>query len=175
MAGSSIAMSDHVANRRRLWQTVRDIAILLAVASLVALLSGAVRLARAKTVAGWPQAPGVITAAGIETAAIPGRAIRYVPAVSMDYTYEVAGHDYDGDRINLETTPIEADSAEAHRLLATYAEGTAVMVRYNPADAAESALEAAPVEGLLNPGLFLLGLAAFAGVLALVVRRSSFT
>ncbi len=158
------------ANRLRLHQTLRDIAILFAVAAVLALTFAAVRSVRTNAAGSWPTVPGVITQSDIQTVAIPGRMIRYVPAVQIAYTYSVAGQRLTGTTVSLETTPILADTPEAERLLMTYPVGAAVDVRVNPADPTDSVLEAVPPTGAFVPALILLGLALGTGLLALVVR-----
>jgi hypothetical protein len=162
--------TDRAANRRRLAHTVRDTALLWAVAGLIALAFAGVRLLRTNAAAAWPTAPGVITASGIETVAVPGRQIRYVPAVAIAYTYDVAGQTFTGTAVGRDTTPVVEGTAEAGRLLAAYPAGAPVTVFVNPNDPAEAFLETAAPDGLFRPGLLLLGGAAVVGLLAAVLR-----
>lgn len=164
------SLTDAAANRLRLHQTVRDIAVLLAAAAVIALLFGGLRLLQANATADWPTAPGVVTASGIETIAIPGRAIRYEPAVHIAYDYEVAGQRYAGTAVSPDRTPVLAGLPEAERLLATYPVGAAVSVLTNPANPAESYLETAAPDGLFTPGLLLLAGAAAVGLVAWLLR-----
>jgi hypothetical protein len=165
--------TDPAANRRRLAQTVRDMALLLAAAGLLALAFAGVRLLRNNAAAAWPTAPGMITASGIETVAVPGRQIRYVPAVAIAYTYDVAGQTFTGAAVGRDTTPVAEGTAEAARLLATYPVGAPVTVFVNPANPAEAFLEPAAPDGLFRPGLLLLAGAAVVGLLAAVLARAS--
>jgi hypothetical protein len=165
--------TDPDANRRRLAQTVRDLALLLGVAGLLALAFAGVRLLRSNAAAGWPTAPGVITASGIETVAVPGRQIRYVPAVAIAYTYDVAGQPFTGTAVGRDTAPIAEGTAEADRLLAAYPVGAPVTLFVNPANPAEAYLEPAAPDNLFRPGLLLLAGAAVVGLLAAVLARPS--
>lgn len=163
-------VADRASRRQWLSEALRDMAILYAVVVLLAVLFAGVRLAQAQATARWPTVPGEIASSGIELTAIPGRAVRYEPAVAITYRYEVAGVAYTGHAISRDRVPVEAGTAEAERLLATYPAGRPVQVYVNPNDADEAFLEVAETGNLFLPAAVLSGLALIAALLSRLIR-----
>ena len=128
-------------NWYRFLQTLEGIVALLFAAGLVALLSGGADLLRARGMAGWPSAPGTVTASETYTAEFRGMGTRRAPAVRVTYDYHVGDAAFAGDRIGIKTAAVEANTAEGRRLLAQYPVGAAVTVYYDPADPATAVLE----------------------------------
>lgn len=102
---------------------------------------------RAAAMGGWPQASGRIISSTISSSG-QGRSMRdgnssptYHPRVI--YTYAVNGHGYRGDRVWLTGYTGSYDIAEAAAVSDAYPPGSAVVVRYNPADPNDAALRIA--------------------------------
>lgn len=158
-------------NRYRLVQTLQSLAALWAAMAFVAIVMGAAGFLRALSQADWPAAPGVITAVDVENETITSPAARQEMVVRITYGYRVDGEELTGNRVNLNPVPVEVDSEEGRRLLATYPVGTAVAVYYDPDDPASALLEREPSPMGFLAGLTLLGMAAFVGLLALLLGR----
>lgn len=163
-------VADRASRRQWLSEALRDMSILYAVVALLAVLFAGVRLAQAQATARWPVVPGEITASGVELTAIPGRAVRYKPAVAISYRYDVAGVAYTGHAVSRDRVPVEAGTAEAKRLLATYPAGSLVQVYVNPNDAGEAFLEVSVPGRLFLPAAILSGLALVAALLSRLIR-----
>ncbi|HEX8642325.1 MAG TPA: DUF3592 domain-containing protein [Allosphingosinicella sp.] len=119
----------------------------------------------AKAARHWPVAPGVMVATRVDDPA-PGGAMRWHPLVH--YRYRVGEQDYEG--VQLRPGGATATSRhEAEAMVARYAPGAQVGVRFNPYRPEESALEVPPSNPLLLIGagaLALLGLVPFALIAA---------
>ncbi len=92
---------------------------------------------------GWPSAVAQITLSGVRQ----GRShdsegdlqISYYPYVQ--YTYQVAGTSYQGDKITFGARKTYSSSAKAAAELARYSLGAQVRVFYNPENPSEAVLE----------------------------------
>lgn len=158
-------------NRYRLVQTLQSLAALWAAMALIALVMGAAGYRRALSQADWPAVPGTVAAAEVITTTIPGPALRRADVVRITYDYRVGDTGYRGDRVNLNPVPVEVDSEEGQRLLATYPTGAAVTVYHDPADPAQAILEREPSPLGFWAGLALLGMAGVVGLAALLLSR----
>ncbi len=78
-------------------------------------------------------APSRSVASKSTTEPFCGRALRYAPAAQSDYTYEGGGTAYTGERVSVETRPVEADNEERQLRLHDYPIGAVVRVYYTPA------------------------------------------
>jgi hypothetical protein len=108
-----------------------------------ALVSGIAMVAKARRMAAWPSAPGVVVRSEVitkrDTGADPGTPSRSYHA-RVEFSYAVAGRQYRGSRVGVAdaggTLPGVAESV-ARR----YAAGKEVTVYYNPQSPGESLLE----------------------------------
>lgn len=160
-------------NRVRLRQTVRDIALLFALAGGIAALAALVALFRAQAVASWPTVPGVVVSSGLESRPIAGRIVRFEPVAVVRYAYTVDGLSFTSETVTQGAPPAQAGTAEAMRLLATYPVDAPVTVFHNPRDPAQAVLEQEVQAGTPVLLLLLFGLAVVFGVLALFLRPRS--
>lgn len=110
---------------------------------------------RAQASLGWPQVQGKVLESRLTQRMVStgegGETTHYKP--NIRYTYEVAGKSYQGDTVrfgNVETS----FTKKAQAYLDKYPVGTAVSVRYDPADAKVATLETEAATG----GLFALGI-----------------
>lgn len=157
-------------NRYRFVQTLAHIAALWAAIAVVALLAGASAFMTARAQAAWPSVTGQVTAVETDTVWLAGRFPRMVNAVRVVYEYRVGDELFSSDQVNNNAVPVEVESLEGARLLATYPAGAAVTVYYDPDDPAQSVLERAPTSGAFMAGLTMLALAAVVGLAAWFLR-----
>jgi hypothetical protein len=98
---------------------------------------------KAETSQGWPATQGQIIAARISestsTDSDGDRSTSYSPA--LEYTYNVAGQEYKGDKIAFGFTQGYGRYAKAQAALARYPLGAQVTLYYNPANPADAVLE----------------------------------
>ena len=122
-------------------------AALLAAMGLLALRMGFVFDARARQAARWPVAPGRIDASGVEKFQVRDRfgdsyrPWRTVFRSRVVYTYTVAGETYAGNRVAFGGDPVASLAALVGGSSRRYVEGSAVEVRYDPANPAMALLE----------------------------------
>lgn len=95
--------------------------------------------------AGWPVAPGVITASGIETKVgsigTGGDRRRMTTyQANVEYSYTVDGQAFIGRRLTLDSSSSGSHDAAA-AIVARYRVGAKVGVRYDPANPTDAALE----------------------------------
>lgn len=131
---------------------------------------------RVNAARGWRPTTGRVIAASVETVSVSVRvqtstssyraATRYAPAVQ--YEYFVHGARYYADRLHLGPRILSSEASDAQWALRRYPVGSQVIVWYNPANPAESALDVRAgwgiwIEWAISGALFLLavGLAAF--------------
>jgi len=111
---------------------------------------------KAKASETWPTSPGRIVSSQViveeDSDRDGGTTTWYNPAVR--YSYSVAGQALEGSRIRFANMR-KSSRAKAEAILAPYAEGSTVMVRYNPEKPKESVLETQ------KPGPLYLVMAAF--------------
>ena len=118
----------------------------------------------------WPTTPGRITAAGVDAYRVWSRRNRlrthFKPAVQ--YSYQVNGREYSGDRVNIGVVVSGTMPGLARRLAAKYPVGSEVNVYYNPAS---------PGDSVLNPhsriyyGIWLVAAVVFALSWAIAAGR----
>ena len=125
----------------------------------------------------WPIAPGIVTAAEVGAGRVEGTAIvtgqiqdrgrnYYEPMVR--YRYTVGPNEYEGTRLRFGWLTCRS-SGEAQRLLAAYAVGRAVAVRFDPADPSNSVLEVSAANSNAVVGIVFGGLALVFGLFMLVI------
>lgn len=157
-------------NRIRLHQTVRDVALLFALAGIIASAAALVSLVRARAVANWPTVPGVVVSSDLETVPIAGRLIRYEAVVAISYRYEIEGQSFVGRSVTQGAPPVRAETADAERLLAAYPVDAPVRVFYNPDDPSEAVLEQDVAEGTLVLLLLFFGTALLLALASALLR-----
>jgi len=98
--------------------------------------------AEAREAAAWPEAAGRVMRTWVETGSTAGnrgrRYATYTPRVA--YSYEVGGSLYLNDRLSLSQAHQQTSMEAAEDELSAYPVGAPVMVRYDPASPARSAL-----------------------------------
>ncbi len=108
-------------------------AAIVACGGLVCLAVAFWLVAAEEEVAGWPTAPGVVTALQTDLLEAPGpqrRGPRF--RVTVRYRYEVDGRAYESDQFNAAGGEVDKDTAEVVR--DRYQPGAACDVSYDPAD-----------------------------------------
>ncbi len=115
--------------------------------------------------AGWSRVAGRVVASRVESRVPTSQAGRIRPTVYspfVEYAYRVGSQEYRGSRLAL-GADVAAGQAWAQRRAAAFPEGREVVVHYNPANPAESALETrgSPAWVLLSFAFVFVALAAF--------------
>lgn len=95
---------------------------------------------RGRAAAGFPSTPGTIASADIESHMSSGKDAQRMYSANVQYTYQVNGTTYTGDRIR-HGGMSSSDSSQANADVARYTPGSAVTVRYNPVNPADAVLE----------------------------------
>lgn len=118
----------------------------------------------------WPVAPGLMIATRVDDP-VPGVSSGWRPLVH--YRYRVGEQDYEGVQLRPGPAPATASSREAaYAMIAPFAPGAQVPVRYNPYRPEESVLDVRSGPPLLLIGAG--GLAAVGLLLAVVVAGGMF-
>jgi hypothetical protein len=159
----------------RFLQTLEAIAALWIFIGLVALSFGGVQAIEAGRMAKWPAAPGRVVASESVTTAFRGLGLRYALAVRIVYEYEVGGTAYTGERVGVETQPVETDSAEGQRRLRNYPVGAEVTVYYDPDDPAAAVLERDRPGSAFAAGAALIGVGLAVAAARWLLRKRPLT
>lgn len=97
-------------------------------------------ITRGRAAAGFPSAPGTIASADVESHMSSGKDAQRMYSAQVQYIYQVNGTTYTGNRIR-HGGMSSSDSSQAHADVARYTPGSAVTVRYNPANPTDAVLE----------------------------------
>ncbi len=123
----------------------------------------------------WPTTPGQVTRSFLKAETIEvstrssngirGSALEDTYTALVDYTFEVNGQAFKGDRISAIRSGTQSDRASVEEKLKQYPVGKSVTVSYNPSD---------PEQCLLEPGTWggfarMLGLSLFLIVIACLI------
>lgn len=119
--------------------TIRDAAVITAAGAAGLYFIGRPVL-RAWRARGWPTAQGTIIRCSVERVSGSSQASSHV--VRVGYRYSPEGMPLDGDRVTFFPILLRHSRPEwAQDQAKRYAEGTAVEVRYDPADPAQAVIE----------------------------------
>lgn len=124
----------------------------------------------------WPAVPGVVVSSGVTDelpiaalfaagAGAPGRSRYFLPHVRYRYT---VGRDYEGTRIRFGSLNCRS-SAAARAIVQPYPANAPVMVRYDPANPAESVLELQTSSGNAKVAIVFGVIMALGGLLLLAL------
>lgn len=153
-------------NRYRFLQTLESMGAFFIVVGLLAAVMGFINHRKLQETADWPQVDGTVTSAEIVEVERRGRSITFIDSPVITYSYWIDGELFFNDVVVLDRLPDKADSDPGRRILATYPEGTAVRVYYDPDDPQSSFLEREPRNWPLQSAAILIGL----GSATLLVR-----
>lgn len=152
----------------RLW-VVGIAGAAMALTGTVVLAKGLRSRAEGRRMRGWPTVTGKVIASGSGPAAesVPVRR-EDVPRTGVRYAYRVDGKPYEGERVRFGPGDETPGTHELAQIAARYPVGSRVLVRYDPTQHANAALEPPPTGR--TAVLSLLGAASLAvGMLAVVI------
>lgn len=140
-----------------IWYGISSIVTLV---GLVLIYFGLRDILQAQTSTRWLPAPGIIVSSdlGVEDDGEGNTLYR----ADIQYTYELNGHEFQGDRVFFGAMST-SERRQVFDLLLKYPKGTAVSVYYDPADPSQSVLE----PGIHGANWFLPILGAVFGVVGL--------